>query len=46
MKLKIQFTFVGVAADNISKYKKLKPEFDKNKINQNLTNIQLDDMFT
>ena len=35
-----------VAADTISKYKKLKQQFDKIKFNQNITNIQLDDMFT
>ena len=35
-----------VAADTISKYNQLKQEFDNNKINQNITNIQLDDMFT
>ena len=35
-----------VAADTISKYNQLKKEFDNNKFNQNITNIQLDDMFT
>ena len=35
-----------VAADNISKYNQLKQEFDNNKFNQNITNIQLDEMFT
>ena len=35
-----------VAADTISKYHQLKQEFDNNKFNQNITNIQLDDMFT
>ena len=35
-----------VAADTISKYNQLKQEFDNNKINQNITNIHLDDMFT
>ena len=35
-----------IAADNISKYNQLKQEFDNNKINQNNTNIHLDDMFT
>ena len=35
-----------VAADTISKYNPLKQEFDNNKFNQNITNIQLDDMFT
>ena len=35
-----------VAADTISKYSQLKQEFDNNKFNQNITNIQLDDMFT
>ena len=35
-----------VAADTISKYNQLKQEFDNNKFNQNITNIQLDDMFT
>ena len=33
-----------VAADTISKFKK--QEFDNNKFNQNITNIQLDEMFT
>ena len=35
-----------VAADTISKYDQLKQEFDYNKFNQNITNIQLDEMFT
>ena len=35
-----------VAADTISKYNHLKQEFDNNKFNQNITNIQLDEMFT
>ena len=35
-----------VAADTISKYNQLKQEFDNNKFNQNITYIQLDDMFT
>ena len=35
-----------VAADTISKYNQLKQEFDNNKFNQNITNIQLDDMST
>ena len=35
-----------VASDAISKYNQLKQEFDNNKFNQNITNIQLDDMFT
>ena len=35
-----------VAADTISKYNQLKQEFDDNKFNQNITNIQLDKMFT
>ena len=35
-----------VAADTISKYNQLKQEFDNNNFNQNITNIQLDDMFT
>ena len=35
-----------IAADTISKYNQLKQEFDNNKFNQNITNIQLDDMFT
>ena len=35
-----------VAADTISKYNRLKQEFDNNKFNQNITNIQLDEMFT
>ena len=35
-----------VAADTISKYSQLKLEIDNNKFNQNITNIQLDEMFT
>ena len=35
-----------VAADTISKYNQLKQEFDNNKFNQNITNTQLDEMFT
>ena len=35
-----------VAADTISKYNQLKQEFDNNKFNQNITNIQPDEMFT
>ena len=35
-----------VAADTISKYNQLKQEFDNNKFNQNITNIQLDKMLT
>ena len=35
-----------VAADTISKYNQLKQEFDNNKFNQNITNIQLDEIFT
>ena len=35
-----------VAVDTISKYIQLKQEFDNIKFNQNITNIQLDDMFT
>ena len=35
-----------VASDTISKYNQLKQEFDNNKFNQNITNIQLVDMFT
>ena len=35
-----------VAADTISKYNQLKQELDNNKFNQNITNIQLDEMFT
>ena len=38
--------FNKVAADTISKYNQLKQEFDNNKFNQNITNIQLDEMFT
>ena len=34
------------AADTISKYNQLKLEIDNNKFNQNITNIQLDEMFT
>ena len=36
----------NVAADTISKFNQLKQEFDNNKFNQNITNIQLDEMFT
>ena len=35
-----------VAADTFSKYNQLKQEFDNNKFNQNITNIQLDELFT
>ena len=35
-----------VAADTISKYNQLKQEFDNNKFNQNILNIQLDEIFT
>ena len=35
-----------VAADTISKYNQLKQELYNNKFNQNITNIQLDEMFT
>ena len=35
-----------VAADTISKYNQIKQEIDNNKYNQNITNIQLDGMFT
>ena len=35
-----------VAADTISKYNQLKQEFDNNKFLENITNIQLDEMFT
>ena len=35
-----------VAADTISKYNQLKKEIDNNMFNQNITNIQLDEMFT
>ena len=35
-----------VAADTISKYNQLKQEIDNKKFNQNITNIQLDEMFT
>ena len=35
-----------IAADTISKYNNLKQEFDNNKFNQNITNLQLDEMFT
>ena len=34
------------AADTISKYNQLKQEFDNNKFNQNISNKELDDMFT
>ena len=35
-----------VASDTISKYNQLKLVIDNNKFNQNITNIQLDDIFT
>ena len=35
-----------VAAATISKYNRLKQEFDNNKFNQNITKMHLDDMFT
>ena len=35
-----------VAADTLSKYNQLKQKFDNNKFYQNITNIQLDEMFT
>ena len=35
-----------VAADTISKCNQIKQEFDNNNFNQNITNIQLDEMFT
>ena len=35
-----------VAADTISKYNQLEQEIDNNKFNRNITNINLDDMFT
>ena len=35
-----------VASDTISTYNQLKQESNNNKFNQNITNIQLDDMFT
>ena len=35
-----------VAADTISKYNQSKQEFDNNRFNQNITNIQLDELFT
>ena len=35
-----------VAADTISKYNQLKLEIDDNNFNQNITSIQLDEMFT
>ena len=35
-----------VSSDTISNYNQLKLEIDNNKLNQNITNIHLDDMFT
>ena len=35
-----------VDADTISKYNQIKQEFDNNKFNQDITNIQQDEMFT
>ena len=35
-----------VAADTLSNYNQLKLEIDNNKFNQNITNIQIDEMFT
>ena len=46
MKSQILLSFVKVAADTISKYNQLKQELDNNNFNQNITNIQLDEMFT
>ena len=47
MKLQIVLNFVKkIASDTISKYNQLKLEIDNNKLNQNNTNIYLDDMFT
>ena len=47
MKSQTLLTFCNkIAADTISKYNQLKQESDNNKFNQNITNIQLDDMFT
>ena len=47
MKSQLLLSFVKkIAADTISKYNQLKQEFDNTKFNQNITNIQLDDMFT
>ena len=34
------------ASDTISKYNQLKQDFGENKFNRNITNIQLDDIFT
>ena len=47
MKSQILLIFVKkVAADTISKYNQIKQEFDNNKFNQNITNIQLEEIFT
>ena len=47
MKSQILLKFCNkVAAYTISKFNQLKQEFDDKKFNQNITNIQLDDMFT
>ena len=47
MKSQILLSFGNkVAADTISNYNQFKQEFDNNKFNQNITNIQLDEMFT
>ena len=47
MKSQILLSFGNkVADDTISKYNQLKQEFDNNKCNQNITNKELDDMFT
>ena len=47
MKLQINKYCNNVASDTISKYNQLKLEIDnKNKFNQNITNIHLADMFT
>ena len=46
MNVPIQLFFDKIASDTISRYNHLKLEFDNNKFNQNLANIQLDDMFS
>ena len=42
----VNFCKKKVASDTFSKYNQLKLDIDNNKFNQNITNIQLDDMFT
>ena len=42
----VNFCKKKVACDTISEFNQLKQKFDNNKLNQNITNIHLDDIFT